>query len=289
MTAESAGRKSALEEAGVKSAELGRQAREQLGESRQRIGERIDDGRHRIGERIEDSRHRIGERIDDGRHRIGERIEDSRQKIGERIDEIPERLPDREVMQKRVRVISVVVLLVAAGLVVAGFATGTLRSLENLQSFVGALGWFGPVVYIILVAAQCIFPIIPGGIGIVAGPVLFGSWLGFTYNWIAISLGSFGAFLIARHFGMSIIERIFSAKMVDKFDDWTDNPRFTRLFALAILLPVAPDDLLCYLAGTTKMKFRTYALIIVTCKPPSLAVYSFGLIAALEGIASWLG
>nr|NLD40178.1 TVP38/TMEM64 family protein [Actinomycetales bacterium] len=263
MTAEGAAHKGALEEARNAGAEIGRNTKERLGEARSKPAEI--------------SRH------------ARERLEEGRDRIEERFESIPDMLPERAVMQRRVRIATFIILLVCAGLVVAGFATGTLRSLESLQSFVLSLGWFGPVVYIILVAAQCVFPIIPGGIGIVAGPVLFGSWLGFTFNWIGISLGSFAAFFIARHFGMSIIERIFPAALVDKFDDWTDNPRFTRLFALAILLPVAPDDLLCYLAGTTKLRFRTYALIIVTCKPPSLAVYSFGLIAALEGIGTWLG
>ncbi|HHW83896.1 MAG TPA: TVP38/TMEM64 family protein [Actinomycetales bacterium] len=229
------------------------------------------------------------ERIGEGKDRIEGRIGQIEERIEQRIEQIPELLPERTVLQRRVRIASAVLLVVCAGLVIAGFASGTLRSLESLQEFVRSIGLLGPVVYVVLVAAQCVFPIIPGGIGIVAGPVLFGPLLGFTYNWIGISLGSFGAFLIARHFGMGIIERIFPASLVQKFHAWTDSPRFTRLFAIAILLPVAPDDLLCYLAGTTKMTFRTYALIIVTCKPWTLAVYSFGLMAALQGIASWLG
>ncbi|MDO5495000.1 MAG: TVP38/TMEM64 family protein [bacterium] len=217
------------------------------------------------------------------------RLDDRRERIEDQLERIPQSLPERAVMQRWVRIALVALLVLCAGLVIAGFANGTLRSLESLQQFVGSLGLYGPVVYIVLVAAQCIFPIIPGGIGIVAGPVLFGPWLGFLFNWIGISLGSFGAFWIARHFGMGIIERIFPAPLVGKFQEWTDRPGFTRLFAVAILLPVAPDDLLCYLAGTTRVRFSTYALIIVTCKPWTLAVYSFGLMAALQGIASWLG
>lgn len=208
--------------------------------------------------------------------------------VGSRPVDEPEASENRA-FKRNLRIAAALVLLASAALVIVGFWTGTLRSLSSLQEFVHGLGFWGPLVYTVLVAAQCVFPIIPGGIGIIAGPVLFGSWMGFLLNWIGISIGSVAAFLIARHFGMAIIEKVFSPALVDRFDDWTDNPRFTKLFALAILLPVAPDDLLCYLAGTTRMRLSTYTLIIVLCKPPSLAVYSFGLIAALEGVASWLG
>lgn len=213
----------------------------------------------------------------------------TRECLEDRIEALSDLLPERDVMRRRLRIATFALLLICAGLVTAGIASGTLRSLKNLEEFMWTLGWFGPVIYILLVAAQCVFPVIPGGIGIVAGPVLFGPWTGFLFNWIGISLGSFGAFLIARHFGMSLIERIFPPAPLAKFRNWTGSPRFTKLFAVAILAPVAPDDLLCYLAGTTPMRFSTYALIIVTCKPWALAIYSFGLFSALQGIVSLVG
>lgn len=37
------------------------------------------------------------------------------------------------------------------------------------------------------------------------------------------------------------------------------------------------DDVLCLLAGLTKMKFSTYFWIIILCKPWTIAAYSFGL------------
>lgn len=50
-----------------------------------------------------------------------------------------------------------------------------------------------------------------------------------------------------------------------------------KLFAAAIFFPIAPDDLLCYLAGTTAMTWRQFLCVIVLGKPFSIALYSLGL------------
>ena len=65
------------------------------------------------------------------------------------------------------------------------------------------------------------------------------------------------------------VSRCSSArKQLDKYDDWTtDASRYQRLFALAIFSPVAPDDFLCYLAGTTTMSWKSFTTIILLGKP----------------------
>ena len=56
------------------------------------------------------------------------------------------------------------------------------------------------------------------------------------------------------------------------------------MFAVAIFAPCAPDDMLCYLAGTTDMNWKTYTLIILLGKPASTALYSLGLTAVLRAL-----
>ena len=53
------------------------------------------------------------------------------------------------------------------------------------------------------------------------------------------------------------------------------------------MLPIAPDDLLCYLAGTTKMKFSTYAWIILLGKIPTLVAYGLGISALVTNFLPW--
>lgn len=178
-------------------------------------------------------------------------------------------------------------LVVSIGLVWWGWQAGVLRSLENLQTFIDGLGAWGPIAFLMVSIASVIFPVIPGGLLVVAGPVLFGPLEGTLYNYLAVCSGSFANFAIGRQVGLGLIERVFSPKAVEKALGWTRSPHFTRVFATAIALPVAPDDLLCYLSGTTRMRWRTYLLIILTCKPWSLIAYGLGVSALLVKFMPW--
>lgn len=176
---------------------------------------------------------------------------------------------------------------VSIALVWWGLETGVLQSLENLQVFIASLGAWGPVAFLIASAASVVFPIVPAGLLVIAGPVLFGPIQGTILNYVAVCAGSLLNFAIARHVGLGLIERLFRPRTVERFLGWTRSGRFARAFALAIALPIAPDDLLCYIAGTTRMRWRTYVAIILLCKPWALIAYGLGISALVLRFLPW--
>lgn len=193
----------------------------------------------------------------------------------------------RDPLRTAVKLSPLLGLGVSIALVWWGLETGVLRSQASLQAYIDSLGAWGPVAFLIASAASVVFPIVPAGLLVIAGPVLFGPVEGTIYNYIAVCVGSFLNFAIARHVGLGLIERLFAPKTVEKYLGWTRSPTFTKAFALAIALPVAPDDLLCYLAGTTRMTWRTYALIILLGKPWALIAYGLGISALLMSVVPW--
>lgn len=193
----------------------------------------------------------------------------------------------RDPLRMAVRLAPLLGVLACAGAVLWGLRAGVLDSQAHLQSFIDSLGALGPLVLVLLSGASVVFPIIPGGILVLAAPVLFGPVEGTLLSYLAVCAGSFANFAIARHVGLGLIERAFSESTVEKYLGWTRRPRFTTLFATAIALPVAPDDLLCYLAGTTRMRWRTFALIILACKPWALIAYGLGVSALLMKVVPW--
>lgn len=195
--------------------------------------------------------------------------------------------PRRDPLQLAARLSPLLGLGLSIALVVWGLQTGVLQSLANLQSFIDSLGAWGPLAFLLASTASVVFPIVPGGLLVIAGPVLFGAVEGTVYNYLAVCAGSLLNFLIARHVGLTLIERIFPARTVEKFLGWTRSGHFTRAFALAIALPVAPDDLLCYIAGTTRMRWRTYVAIILLCKPWALIAYGLGISAIVLRFLPW--
>ena len=159
-----------------------------------------------------------------------------------------------------------------------GWQTGVLTSQERLQALVASCGMAGALLFTAFQAVQVVVPILPGGLGCLAGVLLFGPVWGFVYNYIGICIGSLLAFAVARNCGKPPPSLPFSEKTIQRYSHWTEEKgRFARLFALAIFLPVAPDDFLCYLAGTTEMSWGRYTAIILLGKPFAIALYSLGL------------
>ena len=159
-----------------------------------------------------------------------------------------------------------------------GWQTGVLTSQERLQALVAGCGVAGVLLFTAFQAVQVVVPILPGGLGCLAGVLLFGPVWGFVYNYVGICIGSLLAFAVARNCGKPLLSLLFSEKTIQRYSHWAEEKdRFARLFALAIFLPVAPDDFLCYLAGTTEMSWGRYTAIILLCKPFAIALYSLGL------------
>lgn len=173
---------------------------------------------------------------------------------------------------------SVLGLAACVALGIWSWQQGLLSSQQALRSFVDGFGPAGPAVFVVFQAVQVVVPILPGGLGCLAGVVLFGPWMGFVYNYTGICIGSLMAFAIARSCGRPLLYRMFPQTLIDKYDRWAgEKNRFARWFAFLIFIPVAPDDYLCFLAGTTEISWKLYTAIILLCKPFSIALYSLGL------------
>lgn len=180
---------------------------------------------------------------------------------------------------------SILGLVLCAVLAYVFWKAGLFDSKEALPSCISRFGWAGPAVFITFQAVQVVIPILPGGLGCLAGVILFGVWKGFWYNYIGICAGSMAAFAIARACGRPLLESVFPAKMIEKYDRWMGSgSRFAKWFAFLIFIPVAPDDYLCFLAGTTRIGWRLYAAIILLCKPASIALYSLGLTVVAQNL-----
>lgn len=185
------------------------------------------------------------------------------------------------------RAVSLLGFAVCVAVALWGWQSGVLTSQERLAECVAAWGPAGALLFTVFQAVQVVVPILPGGLGCLAGVLLFGPWLGFVYNYVGICLGSIAAFLLAKLYGRPILSVLFRQETIAKYEGWT-NRHFARWFALAIFFPVAPDDFLCWLAGTTKMTLGRFSAIILLGKPASIALYSLGLSTAFRFVGHLL-
>lgn len=181
-------------------------------------------------------------------------------------------------LRRSIKVLGVIVLLAVAVLTFLGYRNHIFDSAQNFNQFIKGLGMWGPIAFISIQVVQIVVPVLPAPVCCLAGVVSYGPWIGFLYNYIGITIGSCFAFGISRKYGFVLARSIVSEDTFEKYTKWLDHEekKFNKLFAIAILLPAAPDDFLCYLAGLTKMPFKKFLLIILLGKPLSLLSYSFG-------------
>lgn len=196
----------------------------------------------------------------------------------------------RMTYEKMMKSISVFGLVFSVMLCLYGWHKGIFTSQEKLQRCIAGCGLWGASVFTVFQAVQVVVPILPGGIGCLCGVLLFGPWRGFWYNYLGICIGSMLAFLIAKYCGKPILKCLFREKTIQRYEKlMSEQGHFTKWFAAAIFLPVAPDDFLCYLAGTTEMSFAKFAIIILLGKPAAIALYSAGLNILFTRVLSTIG
>ncbi len=192
--------------------------------------------------------------------------------------------------RKLINFISIIGLGLSIALTIYFINLGVFKDLNALRGLVGDSIILGPVIFIFIQILQVVIPIIPGGISTAAGVLIFGPYAGFIYNYVGICIGSIIIFLLGRRYGKPFILSMISDKTYNKYIGWLDNQnRFEKLFALAIFLPVAPDDALCLMAGLTNISVKRYTLIILIAKPLSIFLYSMALIYGGQYLSDLLG
>ncbi|MCZ1216938.1 TVP38/TMEM64 family protein [Enterococcus faecium] len=192
--------------------------------------------------------------------------------------------------RKLINFISIIGLGLSIALTIYFINLGVFKDLNALRGLVGDSIILGPIIFVFIQILQVVIPIIPGGISTAAGVLIFGPYAGFIYNYIGICIGSIIIFLLGRRYGKPFIRSMISDKTYNKYIGWLDNQnRFEKLFALAIFLPVAPDDALCLMAGLTNMSVKRYTLIILIAKPLSIFLYSMALIYGGQYLSGLLG
>jgi len=160
---------------------------------------------------------------------------------------------------------------------VYGYQKGIFTSRDQLELFIRQSSFWGPLLFIVIQIAQVVIAVIPGGLTCLAGVVFFGPWYGFLYSAVGIIIGSCINFYLARRYGEKFIRLFVSDETYEKTKKkFLTGKKFDVVFTAAILLPCAPDDVLCMLAGLTDMSWRKFLTILFLGRPVTIVVYSLG-------------
>lgn len=150
------------------------------------------------------------------------------------------------------------------------------RQPEQFRSWVDGHGAWGWAAYAAMVFLQVVVAIIPGEPLEIAGGYAFGAWWGTALCLIGAVLGSAAVFALVRHWGRPLAEVVFPKEKLDKLQFLHSSPKRTALLWLIFTAPGTPKDLLCYFAGLTDMKWRTWLLIATVGRLPSIITSTVG-------------
>lgn len=165
-----------------------------------------------------------------------------------------------------------------------GYSLGIFKSVDTLQEFIAKQGQFAILFFILLQTLQVVVPILPGGISSVVGLLMFGNLMGLIYSYIGLIIGEIIVYWLARYYGKPFARLILSRKKYLKFEQLLDRPpkKVKRLLIYTLLIPFAPDDLVCLVAGLSSFPFKEYMKVLLLFKFWSVATYSLGILYLFE-------
>ncbi|MFB6081736.1 MAG: TVP38/TMEM64 family protein [Halanaeroarchaeum sp.] len=144
-----------------------------------------------------------------------------------------------------------------------------------LRTWVDGFGVFAPLVVIAAQALQVLVAPVPGQVLGLAAGYLFGPIHGTVYSVLGAAIGSFVAFSASRRFGRPFVAGTVDPETMAWFDDVTDRRGYLGLF-LVFLVPGLPDDLICFVAGLSRMDLWRMTAISIVGRVPGYYLVALG-------------
>ncbi len=191
---------------------------------------------------------------------------------------------------KIMRAILFVIILVLIFLVVYFIlkATGAwerVNSIDKIRDIVQSGGVFSFLIFIIFQILQTTILQIPAIFVTIAGAVIFGRWPAFIMSYIAVMIGSIIMFWIGRKAGRRFLNWMIGKESSEKWIDRMSNGKY--LFFLMMLFPMFPDDILCVVAGLTKMSFPFFFWTNIVARGVGIACTVFFGSGAIIPFHGW--
>ncbi len=139
------------------------------------------------------------------------------------------------------------------------------------RQFLLSLGPYSAATLVLFQASQVVLPPVPGElVGVLAG-YLYGTWVGFVFSTLGLTLGSWVVFDLARVLGRPFVERVVSRRVLTRLGGLSFNGGAIVCFLL-FALPGFPKDYLCGLLGISRMSFATFMVLSTLGRMPATYV-----------------
>ncbi|MEW6489100.1 MAG: TVP38/TMEM64 family protein [Thermodesulfobacteriota bacterium] len=156
---------------------------------------------------------------------------------------------------------------------------------QSLAQAVEGLGWIGPLAYVLLWVAACMF-FVPGLPVTLLGAAVFGAWQGLLWVTVGANLGAVAAFLAGRYAARPLVESWAGRNpYIAKIEEGVARHGW-RMLLVTRLVPLFPFNLQNYAYGLTPIRVGTYSVVTFLCMLPASAAYCFAGGALVSGQGS---
>lgn len=169
-----------------------------------------------------------------------------------------------------------ILVMLAVGVVIGIPILRFVSEPEQFRLWVDSHGIWGPVLYVAFVFLQVVVALIPGEVFEIVGGYAFGTWMGTFWCLLGSTLGSMAVFGLVRRYGVKLVEVFFSLDKLKALHFLKKSPKRIFLFMIIFMIPGTPKDLLCYYAGLTDMKWKTFLLIASLGRIPAMITSTIG-------------
>jgi uncharacterized membrane protein YdjX (TVP38/TMEM64 family) len=165
-----------------------------------------------------------------------------------------------------------VVALVALIVLVRGQNIGGW--LQDALTWVRGLGWWGPVIFVLLYIAACVL-LIPGSVLTLGAGILYGVVGGTALVSVASTLGATASFLVGRYLARDwVSSKLARQEKFRRLDEAVGREGW-RIVGLLRLSPIFPFNLLNYAFGLTRVRLRDYVLASWIGMLPGTVLYVY--------------
>lgn len=182
--------------------------------------------------------------------------------------------------ERRRKVLAGISLAVVALLAVllTLFVSRWLRSFsrEDFRDYVRSFGALGPGIVLGLQVLQVFIALIPGEIVESAAGFVLGPWLGTAVCYLGIAIASTLILTLTRRYGVQLVEVFVSREKINELRFLNTEQKRNTLIFLLFFIPGTPKDLLTYFVGLTDIKLRTFLLLSMVARIPSVLTSTFG-------------
>ncbi len=175
-------------------------------------------------------------------------------------------------IKKYFPVIFILLVLGLMGYMLYDMGFETLADRDKLTEYIGRFGVWAPMVFITIQTLQVIAAPIPGNITGLVGGAMFGMVWGSVYNSVSVVLGSMFMFWLGDKYGMAAVNKFVKPQTVEKYMPKLNGRKAKGVLLGLFLIPFAPDDAICLLAGITDLTFLQFLGYVIIGRIPSCII-----------------